>query len=159
MESAFVTSGVLFSGTSFRSIGQVIMDLIDETEKELLIVSYTFSDSDSRIFDHLNSAVKRALKIDFLLDRRSLVLGNALDRFDNELGIKPHYFEDLGIGKLHAKVIISDRRKAFIGSSNITIGGTLLNHEIGVITEGREVWILADLIYSVIHSLRHLDVE
>jgi len=159
MEASFITSGILFNGTSFRSVGQAIIDLIDCAEKELLIVSYTFSDSDSRIFEHLSRAVKRSLKVDLLLDRRAQVLGNALRRIDCELGVKPYFFEDLAKGRLHAKVIISDRKKALIGSSNITIGGTLFNHEIGVIVEDRAVWELADMIHSVIHSLRYLYYE
>jgi len=37
---------------------------------------------------------------------------------------------------LHAKVIVVDRKKALVGSANLSLRGLMNNHELGVVVEG-----------------------
>ncbi len=55
----------------------------------------------------------------------------------------PHFnlysFEDEGDqSKLHAKVLITDRQSALIGSSNLSYSGMVVNHELALLVNGRE---------------------
>jgi cardiolipin synthase len=57
-----------------------------------------------------------------------------------------HSFESNGKDYLHAKALIIDRKKAIIGSANLSWGGMFSNHEIAVLLEGKEMWSLASLL-------------
>ena len=64
------------------------------------------------------------------------------DKYENFIFILPNE-EDIMI---HAKVIISDRKKAVIGSANLTWSGMRTNYEIGTYVEGAEIWELSKII-------------
>lgn len=51
---------------------------------------------------------------------------------------------------LHAKVVIADRRKAYVGSSNFTWGGMSKNYEVGIMVGEKESYILAKLVDSLL---------
>ncbi|MEJ5347018.1 MAG: phospholipase D family protein, partial [Chloroflexus sp.] len=41
-------------------------------------------------------------------------------------------------GDLHAKVLVVDRKRALVGSSNLSYNGLILNHEMAVLIDGQE---------------------
>lgn len=55
-------------------------------------------------------------------------------------GKYPHFFlydfSSEGWSDLHAKVIVADRSKAVVGSSNLSRRGMLTNYELAVLVEG-----------------------
>jgi phosphatidylserine/phosphatidylglycerophosphate/cardiolipin synthase-like enzyme len=53
---------------------------------------------------------------------------------------------------LHAKVIVSDRDKAVVGSANFSWGGMTSHYEVGVYVDGDEAETLAKMIESVADS-------
>lgn len=48
--------------------------------------------------------------------------------------------------QLHAKVLVSDRKKALVGSANFSWGGMIANYEIGIMLEGDAAWKMAEII-------------
>lgn len=51
---------------------------------------------------------------------------------------------------LHAKVVIVDRRRAYVGSSNFTWGGMSKNYEVGILVGENESYTLSKLVDSLL---------
>ena len=51
---------------------------------------------------------------------------------------------------LHAKVVIADRRRAYVGSSNFTWGGMSKNYEVGLIVGENESYTLSKLVDALL---------
>ncbi|MEM3186503.1 MAG: phospholipase D-like domain-containing protein [Conexivisphaerales archaeon] len=54
-------------------------------------------------------------------------------------------FKDHEKKQLHAKIIVSDRTKALVGSANFSWGGMYSNYEIGLLIEGQVACKLGDI--------------
>jgi len=55
-------------------------------------------------------------------------------------------FTDPEKRQLHAKIIVADRKKAIVGSANLSWGGMYSNYEIGLLIEGEAAWKLAEIV-------------
>jgi cardiolipin synthase len=78
-------------------------------------------------------------------------LDSMAQRFEN---LKILDFSDRRGRQLHAKIIVSDRKKALVGSSNLTWGGMFGNCEIGLLVDGAAAWKLAELADALAATLR-----
>jgi len=70
-----------------------------------------------------------------------------------EIRLPKPFFNGKHIPLIHAKVLISDNKKAYVGSANISQNGFLNSFEVGVIVEGESVVNLKKVVLSLEEKL------
>lgn len=142
-----VASGQYFVGHGMRSINAVLQELVREAQKEILVAVYRMSLGGASFLQMLAEAVEaRGISVRIVvhaLREQPREIQSMLEAMEQRWPGTVFDFHTLTGEDLHAKVVIVDRRKAVIGSSNLTWGGLIANHEIGVLIEGPAVWDLA----------------
>ena len=127
-----------------RRTEQVLLDLIDSATSEFFLVSFVAYDVAS-VLAALNDAARRGVRLRILLEA-STSHGGTLN-YDPAAAMrsrvpsaelftwkeKPEPFVD---GKVHAKVAVVDRARAFITSANLTGHALEKNMEAGVLLNG-----------------------
>jgi len=142
-----------------RATRQVVLDLIQRARTEVLIVGYWISSNMNpdgivpQIIEEAAAAVRRGARIKVVLDHtahpgggtnRDLFLSLWPDKAE-----PPPFFtwrtpgDDVYL-KLHAKVIVADRRDALVTSANLTMHAMDLNMEMGVRVLGAPAASIAD---------------
>ena len=132
------------TGSEALPIEDAICGLISGTERTLemtmfsIWTGYEFAD---RIWEEIAAAAARGVHVYLIVNQfqdqsseaaQQAVLG-LISACPDTVGARS--FEG-GRGILHAKMVISDRSKAIISSSNQSDAGYSRNHEIGVLLEG-----------------------
>ena len=149
-----LSTGNLLVETGVLSIENKLFELLDSTEHELYIVTYTVSSKPKLFWQKLNSLLDREVKIYFIMegslehDRLALEL---LERLKNYWNFNFYIFKEET--PLHAKLIVSDGTRAILGSANITGGGLIQNHEIAIYIEGEKAWTLKKMAYRIVEFL------
>ncbi|MHA1949150.1 MAG: phospholipase D-like domain-containing protein [Candidatus Thorarchaeota archaeon] len=135
---------------SIRGIEPVLKELIASAKEELQIVSYVLTPSALDILEMIREAARRGVRITLVVNQRKSLdkkIVSWLAGFENEFQyVRVIDYEDPEGKCLHAKVIVSDRKEAIVGSANLTWGGMVGNYEIGVLLEGEVAWKLGSLI-------------
>ncbi len=133
-----------------RGIEPVIQEIISQAQNEIHLTAYLITPQAASILDMLEMAAGRGVKITIVInclesqdDKIKTRLKKLNERFSH---VKIINFCDSEGRQLHAKVIICDRKKAVIGSANLSWGGMVTNYEVGVLVEGEPAWRLAQLI-------------
>jgi cardiolipin synthase len=129
-------------GSGIGSIESAIEDLLENAQHEILLTAYSIGKAD-RIFDLLESALARGVRVRIVVNRFSEQydsIQHILERLQKKY---PHFhlypFQPDGErGDLHAKVLVVDRKRALVGSSNLSYNGMILNHELAVLIEGQD---------------------
>jgi phosphatidylserine/phosphatidylglycerophosphate/cardiolipin synthase-like enzyme len=153
-----VWTGPEVSGSAVRRTEAVVSEIIAIAEKELLIVGYWLVTSTEQIKDLLDLLIDKArsgVQVRFVFDSGEKSSGpdnfSALDqRWPSDLesakrevyrwserlatatSMSGHQYDR----KLHAKVIVADRRDALVTSANLTKAGLLENLEMGLRIQG-----------------------
>jgi phosphatidylserine/phosphatidylglycerophosphate/cardiolipin synthase-like enzyme len=146
-ETKILVTGEKFVGGGFRSIEAVTEEIILNTKHELLIA--TFILTSDKIFDLLEEIAAKGVKITLILNKPEdlpISIKNRIQRFSQ---IFPavrviDFFTETG-SQLHAKAIVSDRRKAIVGSANLTWPGMVKNYEVALCVKGRVAADIAEL--------------
>ncbi len=129
-ESSYLLS-VFSPGTE-----QLFYDLIDSAERSIDIEVYSFTHTG--LAEKLISANSRGVVIRVLLDgeisQNELRIVNTLKR--NGIGVR---FIKLENGYMHAKYMIIDGKKVFVGSINFSRNALLRNREAAVIIEDKKI--------------------
>lgn len=149
-----VATGQRFIGKGVRSFESVIEELIYSALREIHIAVYTISPSAYHIINLIKNKAEQGVRINILVNSLyNLDAGIKDSLTDLKKSFPEHVrivnFSDLkkpGEGDFHAKVLVIDRKKALIGSANLSCGGTIRNYEIGVLLEDEVVWYLAALL-------------
>jgi phosphatidylserine/phosphatidylglycerophosphate/cardiolipin synthase-like enzyme len=147
-----VTAPELFDSTT-RSIESAVEEVIAGANSEIHIATYLLTSSAMHIINQLEKSAKKGVKVKILVDKmghqEKIVKDGlrALGRYPNVLAFS---FSDPRGWSLHAKVVIADRRRAVIGSANLSWSGMVANYEIGVLVEGEMAWKLANIIDRLI---------
>jgi phosphatidylserine/phosphatidylglycerophosphate/cardiolipin synthase-like enzyme len=127
--------------------GAILRKQIDLSKSEILVSMYLFrtdksrSNPANRIQEALGKAAKRGVAIKVLLEREedqnsSLTENNRnTARMLESQGIR--VFFDPPNKRTHTKVLVIDRRYAFIGSHNLTRSALQSNHELSVMIASR----------------------
>ena len=154
-----VWTGPEVAGSMTRRTEAVVKEIIAEAQEELLIVGYWLVTSTVQIkelIDLLIDKAKAGVKVRFVFDPAERGANSpdnfkALsDRWPSDLPFAPRqvfsWSEEMekvvsksGVEydrKLHAKVIVADRRDALVTSANLTHAGLLQNLEMGFRVEG-----------------------
>lgn len=148
-----VVTGTEWMGSGVGSIETVIADLFKTVISELHISAYAISNSSDLFFEWLEKALQRGIKVKILINRLDEQPFEVRGRLKNLLIKYPHFFlyefKSTENVDLHAKVIAIDRKKALVGSSNLSKRGLITNFEMGLLVEGP----VADTITNTLDKL------
>ena len=136
-------------GTPARRIDQVLLQMIDEAQSHLQIVSFAVYKAQG-IVQALNRAVERGIEITLYLEfdeaSDGKIRGEPLRALGNyllehaEIYIWPldqrERSSDDRYGSLHAKIAIADGQAMLISSANLTDYAMTLNIEAGILVHG-----------------------
>lgn len=146
------------------TITGTLVDLMASADEELLIVNPFFTSSGlDLILDAFASAIRRGVRVTIV--GRDIEFGKknnrsyyrkirnsiAADQYSllQVVEINTERYPD---ASLHAKVLVSDRTRAYIGSANITNNSLRSALEVGVGIEGTVVTELAEIIDQLVSS-------
>ena len=148
-----VVTGTEWMGSGVGSIETVIADLFKTVISELYISAYAISNSSDLFFEWLEKALQRGIKVKILINRLDEQPFEVRGRLKNLVINYPHFFlyefKSIENVDLHAKVIAIDRKKALVGSSNLSKRGLISNFEMGLLAEGP----VADTITNTLDKL------
>lgn len=154
-----VVTGYHFTGERFRTVDAVIEEIIDAAQSTVHVLAYVISDAGVSLIDKLRKASSRGVKVILVLDdypenpKWSSEIKQKIESLQQFDQIQVVNFASIEKqSKLHAKVVISDRERAVIGSANFSWGGMVQNHEVAVLIEGEEVWKLAKAIDRLVNA-------
>ena len=152
-----IATGPEFIIQGARSFESAMENLIMEARKEIHIVAYMMTTSALPLIKKLKQVMDKGVTVTLLLnnDDNDVNIKNFL------LEMKENYtplFKMVNFYKrtqknIHAKIIISDRKKAIIGSANFSWGGFTGNYEMGVLVTGETAWKIAKMIDSLIEKI------
>lgn len=137
-----VTTGLGWLGSGAGAIERTLTELIETAERELVLAVYAMSPGPARIWDALEQAIDGGISCTLIVDRLE---SQARDVREHLLTVRdrhPATFKILDfVGEtdhdhLHAKIAVADRRRALVGSANLTAHGMLLAHELAVHIDG-----------------------
>lgn len=135
-------------GIKIRKTLPVVEELITSAKKNLLITGYSISDYSKSIFTLIENQVKVGIKT-YIFINDDDKLEEYFREFFNTLGGTLRIFRYKSTktnlnSTMHAKIIISDKKKALISSSNLSYGGFINNIELGTLVEGDQITKLFD---------------
>lgn len=143
-------TGEILLGQGVRAIEGVLQDLFHEARESLHIAVYTISPSAIPLLKTLEIPLLRGVSVYLLvssMEDLDPAVRNALAELREKFPAQFEIRDFQRSGKvLHAKVIVADRKKALVGSANLSWSGLMNNIEIGVLIEGMTSWDLASLI-------------
>lgn len=154
-----IATGPELTGRGIRGFESVVEEVIASAENELWIISYIITSSALQVYKLMKKALQRGVKITMIINNIHDLepnIRNYLFSMRQEFPGIFHLvnFRDLTDRDIHAKVIIADRKKAVIGSANLSWGGIRANYEIGVLIEGEPVWQIVKVLDSLLRKLR-----
>lgn len=151
-----VVTGTEWMGSGVGSIESVLANLFATSKNEIYISAYSIGYSSDLIFDWIEKALLRGVKIRMVINRLNeqpsevrVKLGNLLKNYSHF-----HLFEFISTEgvDLHAKVVVADHSKALVGSSNLSKRGLISNFEMGLLVEGQAASIVASTLYKLFEN-------
>ena len=137
-----------------RATEPSMLELINNAKDEIQILSYAVTNGASEIFLALEKALLKGVKLNFVLndlgELNEKVLTSLKSFKENFQYCKIYIFDSNGIQDLHAKIMVADREKAIVGSSNLTAKGLIWNLEIGFLIEDKSIWKLSEVIDRIV---------
>lgn len=147
-----VWSGPTPGFTTLRRTDQVLLQLIQESKRSLLIVTFAAYRVDT-LRQALLAASQRGVRISIILESQKVSEGKlafeSLDAMGEELREAAHiYFWPLDQrprnvsgkhGSLHVKCAVADDERLLVSSANLTEYALSLNMELGVLIEGGDL--------------------
>lgn len=139
-----VWSGPTSSRVPVRPTQQVVLEVVGMARSELLLTTYSAKPY-GPLLDALVAAVGRGVKVSVLVETLQGA-GSALQgaepaaAFAGVPGVElwqwPSVQRPEGGAKMHAKIIVADRRILFTTSANLTLSGVERNIEAGILVRG-----------------------
>ncbi|KOP81467.1 hypothetical protein AMS60_02595 [Bacillus sp. FJAT-21945] len=140
-----------------RQTVSVVRQLILEAEKSILITGYSISEFINEIIEILLNRSRQGVKVQFFIDKGINPQAFFSRDFTNVNFRIYQYRKNENFSSLHAKVIMSDNKKAFVSSSNLSYNGLVNNIEIGTLISGEKVNSIAKLFEKLL--LKDMFVE
>lgn len=155
-----VVTGIAWMGGGIGSIESALEKLFKEANQEIVMTVYAISSGSDLVFEWLEAALARGVKVRIVVNRFHSQHPGAVRRLLDLAGTYNHCelfsFSGEEENDLHAKVIAVDRKVALIGSSNLSRRGLQANHELAVVVEGTEVDVIASALDRLFRS-QYLD--
>lgn len=148
-----LATGERLTGGGVRAFDPVIRELLQDARREIQLAIYRFDKSAMPLLNLLEQAATRGVRVLVVVSAMSAqpsAIRKRLELLVKWSGVQVVDFEAEKGGMLHAKVIVVDRERAVIGSANLTWGGLVQNHEMGVLIEGPEVWEIARMVDQLV---------
>ncbi len=156
-----VVSGLSWMGSGIGSIESAIENLLENAQHEILLTVYSIGKAD-RVFDLLESALARGIRVQMVVNRLSEQHDSIRFRLNTWQQTYGHFYlypfePGDERGELHAKVLVVDRKRALVGSSNLSYNGLILNHEMAVLVEGEDASVVGATIDKFIGTFSHVN--
>jgi len=153
-----IATGKGFESPGVRSFETVIKELFQSAQIEVQVAIYLISPSAIDLVQFLGDRASRGIRVTIILNSLKETCSSVrqiLLNFSRTLGdlFRVYSFKERFGTDLHAKVVVVDRKKAIIGSSNFSWGGMVENHEMGVMVEGYPAWQIATLLDNLVDEL------
>ncbi|ACO03206.1 MAG TPA: hypothetical protein DEP48_08290 [Persephonella sp.] len=149
-----LSSGYVFIEEGVVSVESKLLEMLDNTAHELFIIMYTISAKPENFWNKLENLLKNSVQVNFVIEgsiQHSTKTTDILNRLQKYENFNLYFYSDRN--PLHAKLIVSDGKRAILGSANISGGGLVQNHEIAVYIEGEKAWTLKKLAKRLIRML------
>jgi len=135
-----VVTGTEWLGGGVGSIETALEKLFRDACDEISISAYAISSGADIIFEWIETALNRGVRVKLLVNRLEGQPPDVVARIIKLVNNYPHMhlylFLAQEISDLHAKIIVIDRKKALVGSSNLSQRGLMTNYEMGLVIEG-----------------------
>ena len=152
-----VVTGREWVGGSLGGAETAVLDLISGAEREVLVTVYSFGSSVDPMLDALERRLSSGVRVGLVVNELPGQPASVINRLTGFRTRYPHLrmksFPGGAGDALHAKVVIADRRRALIGSANLSRGGFVGNHEMGVVIEGLVIETAAARIEDLLNRL------
>jgi phosphatidylserine/phosphatidylglycerophosphate/cardiolipin synthase-like enzyme len=137
--------------SELRQTISVVRQIILEAKKSILITGYSISEFINEIIDLLLLKSRQGINVQFFIDKgvNGQVFFNQKLRNANFKVYK--YKKNESFSSLHAKIIITDNKKAFVSSSNLSYNGIVNNIEIGTLVTGEKVKSISNLFEKLLY--------
>jgi phosphatidylserine/phosphatidylglycerophosphate/cardiolipin synthase-like enzyme len=137
-----VVTGESWIGKGVPSVESVLRSLLRRAEDEIQWTMYSVSNEARPMLELLEAQIIRGTKVTLAVNQFSKQPAGVRNHLQRLLKGSPHFrLYDFApadeYAKLHAKVLIVDRKVALVGSANVSRGGFLRNHEIGVLVRDK----------------------
>lgn len=143
-------------GGGVGSIESAMKQLFQNARDEILLTVYSISNRTDLLFDWLEWSFSRGVEDRIVINKFGEPTQFVTEKLLHMATRYPHLFlynfEGKGWSNLHAKVIVVDRNKAVVGSSNLSQRGMLTNYELAVLIEGAEAVTAAKAVDRLIAS-------
>jgi len=153
-----VVTGIDWMGGGVGSIESAMRQLFQDAKQEILLTVYAVTSGADMLFEWLEMALSRGVDIKMIVNRlneQTPVVNSKLHYLDSTY---PHFhlydFTSVEYVDLHAKLIVIDRQKAMVGSSNLSKRGLLTNYELALTVEGIAATEIASVVDRLIAKLR-----
>jgi len=135
-----LVTGTAWLGGGTGAIESELNHLFREARQEVMLSAYAIGSSLDLLFDWLEGALARGVDVKLVVNGLQAQPADVGSRLRGLADAYPHmHLYDFVPGTdadLHAKVVVADRKKALVGSSNLSRRGLLTNHELAVLVEG-----------------------
>lgn len=151
-------TGTAWIGGGVGSVEDLMLNLLKEAEREVVLTAYSITAGSSRVMDGIEQAVATGVRTRIIVDRFDEQEPTARQRLQRLASQFPALLTILdfaggsGSSHLHAKALVVDRRKAVIGSANLTFHGMMTSHELAVVIEGPAAEAIAGRIDLLLES-------
>jgi len=148
--SRILVTGAELLNKGHRGFEPVVQDLVQNARSEIQLAAYVLTSSTTELLNLLGVAASRGVSVSIVVNR----LSRQHPTVRRWLEGAPSRWRGFIVGdfahndrrELHAKVCVTDRSRAVVGSANFTWGGLVSNYEIGVEVEGVLAWKLGALV-------------
>lgn len=156
-----LVTGRLWAGAKgARTTGPVLFEMMSGTRQELIMVAYRFTIAVPALRDAFEKVLARGCRVKLIIDSSGESNPNetryfrGLTRSYSNIEIWDFLEKDTegNPAQLHAKIVVSDRRLAVIGSANFSKNGLVENHELGIQIAGKPVTKLCDAIDQLLQD-------
>ncbi|MDQ0878967.1 phosphatidylserine/phosphatidylglycerophosphate/cardiolipin synthase-like enzyme [Paenibacillus sp. V4I3] len=149
-----LATGLGWLGNGVESFTSNVEEIILGAKYEVLVGSYNISTGAMDVLELFNTPLSRGVDVRILINKynehHSAVRSYLESLSRKYMGISIYDFTHPDGFDLHAKMIVVDREKAIIGSSNISRRGFFENHELSVMITGNQVSKVASAFDSLV---------
>ena len=128
-----------------REVKPAILELISEAEKEIDIEVFILTDQD--VIKALQRAETRGVEVRIILDPNQSSNLKNVDQLKNR-GVEVKWYPVTKPAQMHRKVAIFDKKKVFLGSTNLTHNGFTRNCEINLLIDDPQTVAKIEEIFS-----------
>jgi len=153
-----VVTGPAWMGAGVESVESAVENMLRTAQNEIMVVAYAIGMGASPLLDRLAEVCERGVSVCFVVNRLDAQTPDARERLGKCAGLldfRLYDFRPLRPDEdLHAKIMVADRERALVGSSNLSWRGLVTNHELALLVQGKAASEVASTIDRLLND-RH----